>query len=419
MLLFRKEEELGRLNLYAVAIILIALIMDSVVLWFVEEKMDMVIKNTVNIVIILTMFTAYFRKLVHFSTLTIISIYTIYLNNAVSLILRGDPSLYHFEVYFLKIELVMVLLMIGIGLLTSPVHMIYSLIVNSGFILMCVFLGPEDFSLIKYLFFFLVITGAGLIGWRLYVYLEKIRRAASEAKDKIMEHNVELIEINKQKDQLFRIIGHDIRTPLSHIELLLNEMDSGMEKEAFDEMKALMLKAAEKGNSLLQDLLVWAKAQASEAKAVMESCSPYQLSLEEMEFVEGLASTKGIKVINNVDPELKIIADENMTSTIIRNLLSNAVKFSFRNSSIKIELLLKADEYWLQVKDEGVGMKMGHVQEILREGKVTSMRGTEKEEGTGFGIMICQKLAEHQGGRIDISSEYGKGSIFSLVLPVR
>jgi len=417
MLLFKNEEELGRLNLYAVTVILFAISLDSLVVWQVEGKMDLVIKNMVNLAIIIVMLTVYYRRLVHYSTVTIISIYTIYMNNVVSLIMRGDANLYDFEVYFLKIELVIVLLMISIGLLTSPIHMIYSLIINSGFILMCVFLGPDEFPLIKYFFYFLVITGAGLIGWRLYLYLEKLRKRASEAKDKTLEHNAELIEINKQKDQLFRIIGHDIRTPLNHIELLLNEISLDMEKEAFEELRSLMLKASEKGNSLLQDLLVWAKVQASEAKAVMEDCSPFFLSQEEMEFVEGLARNKKIKLINKVDPNCIIKADTNMTSTIIRNLLSNAIKFSFRNSQIKIDLLQKSDEYWIQIKDEGVGMKVDHVQEILKEGKVTSRRGTEREEGTGFGIMICQKLAEHQGGRIDIVSEYGKGSTFSLVLP--
>lgn len=418
MLLFKNEEELGKLNLYAVTIILVALVVDSLVIWNVEGKLDLVLKNVANIVIVITMLTANYRKLVHFSTVTIISIYTIYLNNVVSLILRGDANLYHFETYFLKIELIIVLLMISIGLLTSPVHMIYSLIINSGFILMCVFLGPEEFPLIKYFFYFLVVTGAGLIGWRLYLYLERIRKSANEAKDRILEHNEELIEINKQKDQLFRIIGHDIRTPLNHIEILLNEMEPDMEREAFEELRSLMLKASEKGNSLLKDLLVWAKSQASEAKAVLEECSPFHLCQEEMEFVGGLAQSKGIELVNRINPGMMIKADPNMTCTIMRNLLSNAIKFSFRNSMVKIELLQKTEEYWLQVKDDGVGMKSGHMEQILREGKVTSMRGTEKEEGTGFGIMICQKLAEHQGGRIEIYSEYGKGSVFSLVLPI-
>lgn len=176
--------------------------------------------------------------------------------------------------------------------------------------------------------------------------------------------------------------------------------------------------AVDNGNLLLQDLMIWAKAQATDSMAVKETVPLFPLIQKEVRFFEGQAKRKSVQINNQVQKGIKVFADPNMTATIIRNFISNALKFSHRDSTI--EILIDKNEGFssISVKDYGTGMKPEDLEKLrYSEKNVVSQEGTEKEAGTGFGVRICQKLAEHQGGKVKITSEWGKGSTFSLILP--
>ncbi|WP_229239785.1 sensor histidine kinase [Echinicola soli] len=347
-----------------------------------------------------------------------IAVYSIFLNIYFSIPIRMEIASFVMEAYFVKVELITILLMLVAGILIHRHHMMFISFVNTAFIITSIVLFPGDYPVFKYLFYFVLITGTGLTGHMLKKTLTKLRENLEYANAEIARNNQKLVEINEQKDQLFRIIGHDIRTPFNQISMILSIMSKDLDKASFEEMKNIMETAVENGNRLLHDLMTWAKAQATDSRAVKEQVSLYPIIQKEVHFFEEQAKGKSIKINNQIMENIEIIADPNMTATIMRNFISNALKFSHRDSSIDIFMENNEEYSCIAVRDHGTGMKKDRLERLkFSEKNVVSNEGTEKEAGSGFGIRICQKLAEHQCGRVEITSKWGQGSTFSLILP--
>ncbi|AWW30681.1 sensor histidine kinase [Echinicola strongylocentroti] len=417
-IIIRNLRKIKRVIMYVVMVALFSLMADAYVEWKMDNHPMLYIKNLINIaIIIIAVILCRFRFLTIEHVLMVV-VYSIFVSIYISVPIRLGSGSLLMEAYFVKVELITLLLMLVAGILIHRRHMIYILLINGAFIISCMLILPVDYPMSKYIFYLVLSTGAGLAGHQLQKELSELRESLTRANEKVARHNEELIESNKQKDHLFRIIGHDIRTPFNQISMVLSLITREMSHEGFEDMKNVMFKAVENGNRLLQDLMLWAKSQAAESKAVMDDVLIHDLIQKEVNFFEGQAKSKDIVINNLINKNVKITADPNMTATIIRNFISNALKFSYRNTSIDISMNKTSDYNCLSVSDYGAGMKASSLEDLLHsERNVVSSDGTEKESGTGFGVRICQKLAEHQGGRVEIDSDLGKGSTFSLLLP--
>lgn len=238
--------------------------------------------------------------------------------------------------------------------------------------------------------------------------------------EKIKNFNEELKSLNASKDKFFSIIAHDLKSPLSGLlgftEILVDEYDD-LEDEEIKEFVGHAHQAAKNLNALLENLLEWSRIQVG--KMVFE---PVKLNVESVfEDIFGLfihnSRSKNIKLEKNVDPSINVYADRNTFKTIMRNLVSNGIKFTRDGGAISLVAAEKNGFIEISVQDSGVGISQENIDKLFRIDVNYTTPGTNKERGTGLGLVLCKELVEKNGGRIWVESEIGKGTKFTFTLP--
>jgi signal transduction histidine kinase len=153
-------------------------------------------------------------------------------------------------------------------------------------------------------------------------------------------------------------------------------------------------------------------------KPVMKSCNVTDLITETIQVLEPSAILKKIR-IDFRDPGPVIMnADPDMLLTIFRNLLTNAVKFTQPEGNIQIKLNLADKEIFVTVTDHGVGMSQDELGKLFRLDENYKSKGTSGETGSGFGLILCREYINLHKGTLTVTSEKGKGSEFTVMLPV-
>ena len=141
-----------------------------------------------------------------------------------------------------------------------------------------------------------------------------------------------------------------------------------------------------------------------------------------IKLMEMSAEKKGIKLINNLRKNISVSADKNMLDTMLRNLISNSIKFSTRGHEVKIYADInntKNQSYiTITVSDQGMGISQTVQKRLFNIEYKTSTLGTNKEIGTGLGLILCKELAEQHNGYISLESKEGEGSKFMIHLPI-
>jgi len=244
-----------------------------------------------------------------------------------------------------------------------------------------------------------------LLLWR---FLKKTRRL-----------NAELTASNRVKDTLFSVVGHDLKGPAGSAAQLFELMDT--EELPPDEMK-LMVKELRKQTAasleLLQALFEWGRAQLQGVNVQPVHFNPRPVVERCIHLLGQQASFKGIQINNHLPENLNLHADANHFEFIIRNLLSNAIKFSYEGGVITVgaEMPLQKREVIFSVSDQGIGISHDQ-QAIFLSGNLKVSFGTQKEKGSGLGLLLTKDFIKANGGRIWLSSEEGRGSTFYVAMP--
>ncbi|OOM77756.1 sensor histidine kinase RcsC [Clostridium puniceum] len=229
-----------------------------------------------------------------------------------------------------------------------------------------------------------------------------------------------LKESNSTKDKFLSIIGHDLKNPIGVVKGLADELVQNINELDRDEIKEFskrILRNSDKVCQLLQDILEWARVQSDKIEY-----KPTMLNLREVvnESVKLLllnARKKHINIIVLIEDDIEVCADFNMLNTVMRNLISNAIKFTYKNGDILITVDVEVDYCKISVKDTGVGIKEENIKKLFSIDSNFTTRGTQNEEGTGLGLILCKEFVERNGGSIFIESEYGKGSCVLFTIP--
>lgn len=130
---------------------------------------------------------------------------------------------------------------------------------------------------------------------------------------------------------------------------------------------------------------------------------------------------KNIALVNLCDRQIDVLADQAMLSIVIRNLLTNAVKFSHPGSAVEIKTFFDSrygDKVVLAIADQGMGMTPEVKDKLFKIGQQASHPGTQGEQGTGLGLMLCKEFVEKHGGKIWVESALNEGSTFYVTLPL-
>ena len=226
---------------------------------------------------------------------------------------------------------------------------------------------------------------------------------------------------NNEKDRLFSIIGHDLRSPLSGFAGLANLLWQRYDQMQPDEIKDIakvMSTSAIGIIELLENLLEWSMARRG-----MTHLAPEYMELADlMKICSGVHMPsileKNIEIDFDINESTLVYGDRNALTTILRNLCSNAIKYSWPGGRVYAKATPLDNGYLeLTVKDEGVGMVEEDLSNLFAIDKLKSRVGTAKEKGTGLGLLLSKELIELHGGSIEVESEYGKGSTFRVLLP--
>lgn len=236
----------------------------------------------------------------------------------------------------------------------------------------------------------------------------------------IKDSEQKLGQLNQVKDKLFSIISHDLRNPLATMQSflkLLTEHHHRMTEEEKEKLFAQAQQSLDHLNELMYNLLQWSRSQMNLLQYKPEKVHINPLLQQATRLLQLHAHLKNITVHIHAGDDLTGFADKDMIEFIVRNLLSNAIKFSYRNGAVYLRSFLKNDLITIEVKDSGTGMTAAKIKKLLESHSTITQRGTEKEKGTGLGLLISKEFIEKNEGRLFIQSEPGKGSCFSFTIP--
>jgi len=258
-----------------------------------------------------------------------------------------------------------------------------------------------------------------LLGY-LYWSLKKTKDELAVQKQMIEEQNIELSALNQTKDRFFSIIAHDLRSPIAAFQGIGAQINYFLKKEAYDRLTQLgssITHSSIQLNNLLDNLLNWSLSQMGKIPYRPKTIPLNEIAEDTITLFEGVSQSKNISIVPAIASNLSIFADERAVSTIFRNLINNAIKFSEIGTTIQIEAANLTDDFVkIAFKDEGVGMNNAQLAQLFDVDK-QSQQGTAGEQGTGLGLILCKDLLSVNQGRIEVESEVGIGTTFSVFLP--
>ena len=242
------------------------------------------------------------------------------------------------------------------------------------------------------------------------------------AKRLIEKKNAELSATLNNRDKMYSVIAHDLRSPMASIRMVLNLLVQSVTVESVGaETYALLDQAnreSEEVHDLLDNLLKWTKSQTGRLNVVMQDLDLNDIIPGVVDIFEMIAQTKHIKLnLQQPGEALVVQADNDMLKTVVRNFMSNAIKFSPDGSSIDIAMVKEGDFAKVSVTDHGVGIAANRLATIFHKGDTTY--GTGGEEGSGLGLLLCQDFATKIGGECMVESVEGQGSTFSVLIPLK
>jgi len=248
--------------------------------------------------------------------------------------------------------------------------------------------------------------------------LHKVENLSQNLEQLVQKRTEQLSRTNIIKDKMFSIISHDLKSPLNSLKGIVDLATSGYISEG--EIKVLMTplkQALLTSTQLLDDILSWSSIQF---KGITYSPEEVHLSSvvdENIKLYQSSASSKGVSIINKVNPGIFVYADMNMLRLILRNLISNANKFTSVRGIVKISTEVIGSLVWVSVSDTGIGMSNDKLEHLFEINSNKSTLGTNNEKGTGIGLLLCKEFIEQNGGQLNVESTEGKGSTFSFSIP--
>lgn len=243
------------------------------------------------------------------------------------------------------------------------------------------------------------------------------------AKRLILSKTEELQRTIAGRDKLYSVIAHDLRSPMGSIKMVLNMLILNLPSEKIGaEMYELLTMAnqtTEDVFSSLDNLLKWTKSQIGKLNVVYQDVDLVEVTDGVIEIFSMVASLKKIRIREMKPEKMMVNADIDMLKTVVRNLLSNAIKFSKENSEVLVKMEEVDGMAVVSVQDYGCGISEEGQKKLLHTDTHFSTFGTNNEEGSGLGLLLCKDFVVKNGGKLWFTSKEGEGSIFSFSIPVK
>lgn len=229
----------------------------------------------------------------------------------------------------------------------------------------------------------------------------------------------ELEETLLLKDKVFSIVSHDLRSPIASLNAVLPMLDPDtLDKDSYQELKDKLTLQVQNLHYVLDNLLIWSRSRMKGISG--NENTRFQLKKQadfSVNLLKTLAQQKEINILNQIAENLYYTADSQHFDIIIRNLLLNAIKFTPVKGIIALSSEEDNNNIRISVTDNGIGMTQDQVGRLFQLKTHFTTPGTQKEKGTGLGLLICAEYAAANNWNIQVKSEPDKGSQFSLILP--
>ncbi len=255
---------------------------------------------------------------------------------------------------------------------------------------------------------------------RSHLDLSISKQIISAQNEQLTQLNNELKEVVATKDKFFSIIAHDLKDPFHTLmgfsDLILSTFDE-RKPEDIKRLVEHINQLSVHGFDLLSNLLEWSRSQTGSIQFNPEKINLTLVVDDLLLLLAKTAEKKGITLTSGIPEDRIAIVDENMIRTVIRNLVSNALKFTGPGGLVQIQYRELSDEMEIIVSDTGSGIRQENLPKLFSISENYSTPGTDKERGTGLGLLLCKEFVEKNGGNIRVKSEPGKGSEFSFTIP--
>lgn len=275
--------------------------------------------------------------------------------------------------------------------------------------------------------YYAVIGGLILLSAFLFILYKEEKTARKYAvmlekkNEEINIQNIKLEEVIQAKDKFFSILAHNLKNPFWAILGLNSILEESYDELPDDEKKNIITHMGSSFKNvykLFEDLLSWAKTQQSAIKPNKEILDAAVLVNNSIKPYEARANEKNVNISVNAESGISISADKFMLETIVGNFVDNAIKFSKVSSDVMVSVTRGEKNVSISIEDNGIGMPADKVEKLFKIDEVVTSEGTMREKGTGLGLIICKEFVKLNGGEIIVESVEGKGTKFTINLPV-
>ena len=246
----------------------------------------------------------------------------------------------------------------------------------------------------------------------LFIAILSILAVVGYASYKRNKLNKELRHSLQVRDKLLSIIAHDLKSPINNVLSLLFELErdelSNVDKQSLLE---ILKKQTQLSLVTLDNILTWGQAQIREVKSNPEIFFVHDIIKNNIDLFDVNLNQKNIKVLVDFEQNIQANTDKDQFDFVIRNLLSNAIKFSKHNSEIHIKLtVLDKKQLRICISDEGLGMNADTLNSLFGVSPKVNY-GTDKEKGSGLGLILCKEFVEANHGEIWAESILDEGTV--------
>lgn len=223
------------------------------------------------------------------------------------------------------------------------------------------------------------------------------------------------------KDKFFSVIAHDLISPFSALlgfSGLLNDMYDDYTEEERKRQVAKIMELSEFIYKMAENLLLWSRTQTGRIELEPETLNINKLVSDQIDIFQPISEKKNIDLLYEVNEKIEFVSDPNMLSVILRNLIANALKFTAHRGKVSVLVNEEDDAVVIKVVDNGIGMSKEMIKTLWTPGGVVKRQGTDREIGTGLGLMITKEFVEKLNGSIKADSVLSEGTTFTLRIPL-
>jgi PAS domain S-box-containing protein len=255
-----------------------------------------------------------------------------------------------------------------------------------------------------------------------------LREAHAELELRVMLRTTQLAEARDRAESADRIksaflaaMSHELRTPLNSIIGFTGIIHQGLVGPTTNEQKkqlGMVMNSARHLLSLINDVLDISKIEANQVELASDTFDLRDAITRVCQIVSPLAARKGLPVHSIISPEVgTIVSDRRRVEQILINLINNAIKFTERGE-VRVECEVRNRDAVMRIVDTGIGIRPENIEKLFKPFQQLDAGLARQHEGTGLGLAICRRLARLLGGEISVQSEFQKGSVFTVKLPV-